>query len=181
MPSLRGKITWRYSQKASTCNPRKEASGKTTLLTLRSLTSNLQSREELNFCCLSHSVCGISWWPLDRLISYVTANIFRFLSLSVCLSLSHYIYMCVCVKWSEVAQSCPTLCDPVDCSPPGSSTHGILQARILEWVAISFFRESSQPRDWTQVSCIAGRCFNLGGWWQILCFVFIQDNGCLVI
>ena len=43
---------------------------------------------------------------------------------------------------SEVAQSCPTLCDPVDCSPPGSSTHGILQARILEWVAISFSRRN---------------------------------------
>ena len=41
---------------------------------------------------------------------------------------------------SEVTRSCPTLCDPVDCSPPGSSTHGILQARILEWVAISFSR-----------------------------------------
>ena len=44
---------------------------------------------------------------------------------------------------------CPTLCDPMDCSPPGPSVHGILQARILEWVAISFFRESSQPRDRT--------------------------------
>ena len=44
---------------------------------------------------------------------------------------------------SEVAQLCPTLCDPVDCSPPGSSLHGILQARILEWVAISFSRGSS--------------------------------------
>ena len=44
---------------------------------------------------------------------------------------------------SEVAQSCPTLCDPVDCSPTGSSVHGILQARILEWVAISFSRGSS--------------------------------------
>ena len=65
------------------------------------------------------------------------------------------------VKVSEVAQSCPTLCDPVDCSPPGSSVHGILQARILEWVAISFSRGSSRPRDRTQVSCIAGRCFNL--------------------
>ena len=53
------------------------------------------------------------------------------------------------------------LCDPVDCSPPGSSVHGILQARILEWVAISFSRGSSWPRDQTQVSCIAGRCFNL--------------------
>ena len=62
---------------------------------------------------------------------------------------------------SEVVQSCPTLCDPVDCSPPGSSVHGILQARILEWVAISFSRGSSRPRDQTQVSCIAGRCFNL--------------------
>ena len=51
--------------------------------------------------------------------------------------------------------------DPVDCSPPGSSIHGILQARILEWVAISFSRGSSQPRDWTQVSHIAGECFNL--------------------
>ena len=62
---------------------------------------------------------------------------------------------------SEVAQSCLTLCDPVDCSLPGSSIHGILQARILEWVAISFSRGSSRPRDWTQVSCIVGRCFNL--------------------
>ena len=62
---------------------------------------------------------------------------------------------------SEVAQSCPTLCDPMDCSPPGSSIHGILQARILEWVAISFSRGSSRPRDRTQVSHTAGRCFNL--------------------
>ena len=62
---------------------------------------------------------------------------------------------------SEVAQSCPTLCDPVDCSPPGSSAHGILQARVLEWVAISFSRGSSRPRDQTQVSHIAGRRFNL--------------------
>ena len=62
---------------------------------------------------------------------------------------------------SEVAQLCLTLCDPVDCSPQGSSVHGILQARILEWVAISFSRRSSQPRDQTQVSHIAGRRFNL--------------------
>ena len=49
------------------------------------------------------------------------------------------------VEYSEVAQSCLTLRDPVDCSPPGSSVHGILQARVLEWVAISFSRGSSQP------------------------------------
>ena len=62
---------------------------------------------------------------------------------------------------SEFAKSCPTSCNPVDCSPPGSSIHGILRARILEWVAISFSRGSSWPRDWTQVSHIASRHFNL--------------------
>ena len=49
----------------------------------------------------------------------------------------------------------------MDCSPPGSSVHGILQARMLEWIAIAFSRGSFRPRDRTQVSCIAGRCFNL--------------------
>ena len=57
------------------------------------------------------------------------------------------------------AQSCPTLCNPMDCSPPGYSVHLILQARILEWIAISFSRGSSWPRDQTWVSRIAGRCF----------------------
>ena len=65
-------------------------------------------------------------------------------------------------EWvSTVAQSCPTLCDPMDCSLPGSSVHGIFQTRILEWVAISFSRRSSRPRDWTQVSYIIGRCFTI--------------------
>ena len=49
----------------------------------------------------------------------------------------------------------------MDCSPPGSSVHGILQARILEWVTISFSRGSSWPKNRTRVSCIGGRCFNL--------------------
>ena len=60
-----------------------------------------------------------------------------------------------------VAQSYPTLWHPMDCSPPGSSVHGILQARILEWVAIPFSRGSSRPRDGTWVSCIAGRFFTV--------------------
>ena len=60
-----------------------------------------------------------------------------------------------------VSQSCPTLCDPMDCSSPGLSVHGILQARILEWVAIPFRRGSSRPRDQTQVSCIAGKFFTI--------------------
>ena len=64
-------------------------------------------------------------------------------------------------NWKLLTQSYSTLCDPMDCSPPGSSVQGILQARILEWVAISFSRGSSQPRDWTQVSCIAGRLYRL--------------------
>ena len=62
---------------------------------------------------------------------------------------------------SEVAQSCPTLCNPVDCNLLGFSVHGILQARILEWIAISFSRGSSRPRDRTRVSCIGSRRFNL--------------------
>ena len=60
-----------------------------------------------------------------------------------------------------VTQLCPILCDPVYCSPPGTSVHGILQARILEWVAISFFRGSSWPKDRTWVSRTTGRCFTL--------------------
>ena len=59
----------------------------------------------------------------------------------------------------KVAQLWPTLCDPMDCSPLGSSVHGILQARILESVAVPFSRGSSWPRDWTWVSSIAGRFF----------------------
>ena len=62
---------------------------------------------------------------------------------------------------SEAAQSCPTLCDPTDCSLPGSSVHGIFQARILERVAISFSRGSSPPRDRTQVSCMVDRHFTI--------------------
>ena len=54
---------------------------------------------------------------------------------------------CVCVCARVHAQSCPTLFDPKDCSPPGSFVHRIFQARILEWVAISFSRGSSQPRN----------------------------------
>ena len=53
----------------------------------------------------------------------------------------------ILLEWVKVAQSCLTLCDPMDCSPPGSSVHGILQARILEWVAMPSSRGSSQPRD----------------------------------
>ena len=59
------------------------------------------------------------------------------------------------------AQLCPTLCDPMDCNPPGSSVHGILRARILQWVAMPSSRGSSQPRNRTQVSRIAGGFFTI--------------------
>ena len=59
-----------------------------------------------------------------------------------------------------VSQLCLTLCD-MDSTPPGSSVHEILQARRLEWVTIPFFRRNSWPRDWTWVSCIAGRFFTI--------------------
>ena len=59
----------------------------------------------------------------------------------------------------KVAESCPTLCDPMDCSLPGFSVHGIFQARVLKWVAISFSRGSSWPRDRTWVSRVVGKRF----------------------
>ena len=62
---------------------------------------------------------------------------------------------------SEVAQLCATLCDPMDYSLPDSSVHGIFQAIVLEWIAISFSRESSQPRDQTCVSRIVDRRFTI--------------------
>ena len=70
-------------------------------------------------------------------------------------------YLEMFCQWTESfrTQLCLTPCDPMDCSPPGSSVHGILQARILEWVAIPFSRGSSQLRNWTKVSCIVGKFF----------------------
>ena len=67
----------------------------------------------------------------------------------------------MCVQSVLVTQSCLTLCDPMDCSPPGFSLYGIFQAKILEWVAIPFSRGSSPPRDQTRVSCIIGRFFTI--------------------
>ena len=75
------------------------------------------------------------------------STVFKSERLGKCLSSS------VKVKVS-VAQLCPTLCIPMDCNPPGSSVHGILQARILEWIAIPFSKGSFPSRDQTQVSCI---------------------------
>ena len=75
--------------------------------------------------------------------------------LSVLYNFPHYFLPKV--KRSEVTQLCPTLRDPVDANLPGSTVHGIFQARTLEWAAISFSKGSSQPRDRNWISCIADR------------------------
>ena len=82
----------------------------------------------------------------------------------------NYLWFCVLL-----AQSCPTLCNQMNCSPPRSSVHGILQTRILEWVAIFFSRGSSQPRNWTQVSWFAGRVFTHWTTREALCFSYIYS------
>ena len=81
--------------------------------------------------------------------------------LCVCFSNKGNIWIQMKENESEVAQLCLTFCDPIDCSLSGSSVHGIFQARILEWGAISFSRRSSWPRDWTQVSRIVSRHFTV--------------------
>ena len=85
------------------------------------------------------------------------------------LSNFHFHFMLSCF-------SCVWLCNPIDCSPPGSSVHGILQARILEWVSIPFSRWSSRPRDWTQVvsltsPALANRFFTTNSTWE--CIILI--------
>ena len=77
-------------------------------------------------------------------------------------------YLCM---HAQSLQSSSTLCSPMDCSPPGSSVHGILQARILEWVAMPSSRGSSPPRDWTHISYIA--CIGRWGFFFLVLFHFL--------
>ena len=90
---------------------------------------------------------------------YISQYICIYVYMYICVCIYIYIYsiMCKidsqCIHTCTVAQLCPTLSNPMVCSPPGSSVHGIIPARILEWVAISSSRGSSPPRDQTSVSC----------------------------
>ena len=95
----------------------------------------------------------------------------------------HQRMFCLCSNgWvRSVTQSCPTLCDPMDCSLPGSSVHGILQERILEWVALASSRGSSQPRDQTiisYISCIGRQRLSC----STACGIFLDQgsNPCLL-
>ena len=94
---------------------------------------------------------AVSSWELDRWVCIFTL----LLKLRVLNNL-HLLLPWASFRWDLclATQSCLTLCDPLDCSPPGSSVHGTLQARTLQWVAILSSRGSSQPRDWAQVSCL---------------------------
>ena len=103
------------------------------------------------------SLVGYSPMELQRVeYDWVTnIHIYRYIYACVCVCVCVYIYIaCVLSHFTTVA-----LCNYMDCSPPGSSVSGILQARILEWVAIPSSRRSSRPRDQTHVFCITGGFF----------------------
>ena len=84
-----------------------------------------------------------------------------------------YIYIYV-----SVTQLCPTLCDSADCSSPGSSVYGLLQARILEWVAISISRGSSWPRYQIQTSLTGGRFFTVWAMWECSLPLNLSPTAC---
>ena len=109
-------------------------------------------------CCLL-----ALWWQeesvaLCRVPEFI--NMLRLQTIWVDFQIPHAILLSTEGWWGAccccclAAKLCPTHCDPMACSPPGYSAHGISQARILEWVPISFSRGSSRPRDWTFISCI---------------------------
>ena len=116
----------------------------------------------VQYSCLENSMDRGAWWAIVHRVTKSQTWLKRLSMqahthwLLVLSCLGTFTSSCMCAK---LHQSCPTLCDSIDYSPPGSSVHGILQARILEWVTMPSSRESSQFRDHTQVSCIAGEFF----------------------
>ena len=105
----------------------------------------------LQYSCLENPMDRRAWWATVCRVAKSQTQLNQ--------------HACILVYWYQfgsVTQSCLTLCDPMHCSLPGNSVHWILQARILEWVAMPFSRGSSQPRDRTHVSsspCMAGGFF----------------------
>ena len=117
---------------------------------------------------------GLTWWWKTSLLPYSMVKAHSHLTMWLNRMLRK-------IKWNvlkvKVTQSCPTLWDPMDCSLPGSAVHEILQARILEWVAIPLSRRSSPPRDWTQVSCTAGRFFTFWATRKSLKYTEVGEKG----
>ena len=106
---------------------------------------------------LRRNAFGRKLWKLCKTCVFVRSPKFQGPWSPLLCSLSHFTF---CVLCGLNCSFCLTLCDPMDCSPPGSFVHGILQARILKWVAMPSSSVSSQPRDWTCISyfsCIGPR------------------------
>ena len=114
--------------------------------------------------CVKRGTLLHCWWEF-KLVQPLWQMVWRFLKIKIELPC-----VCVCARaraCAKLLQSCPTLWDPVDYTLPGSSAHGVLQTRILEWISIAYSRGSSQPRDQTWVSCISGRFFTIWATWEV--------------
>ena len=124
----------------------------------RQLILTHETRGSLILSCYAH------WFlpPAPHTLSFPVLNLPSYFKPVGCLLYMWY------MEQSVVAQSCPTLCGPIDCSLPGFSVHGIFEAIVLEWIAISFSRGSSQPRAWTRVSCIVDRRFTVWATREVL-------------
>ena len=104
----------------------------------------------------NRSIVDLQCWISFRCTAKWFSHTHTYMCVCVC--------VCVCVHAHAHTQSCPTLCDPMDCRQPGSTVHGISQARILVWISISFSRGSSLPWDRTRVSYIS-----CTGMWILYC------------
>ena len=127
---------------------------------------HLRTDPPLQYSCLENPMEGEAW----------RATVYRISKSRIQLSdFAFFLYsLCCCLA----PKSCPTLCSPMDSSPPGSTLHGISQAGILEWVDNSFCRGFSQSRDQIHVSCI-GRLNHQGSLWIFKCFLYIVWYHCI--
>ena len=140
-----------------------------------SSTSALIANIYLAFTFARHSTKCFTWIiifnsHIRRMYFYSVLEIWRDLGTYPVLQ------MLINIREREVSQSCLTLCDPMDCSLPGSSVHEIFQAIVLEWIAISFSKGSSQLRDWTRVSCIVDRCFTVWATREVQINIQLHSN-----
>ena len=113
------------------------------------------------FACsysLNNVTSSLCTWMIEIHLLWLNSNLLFILQMELVFISIYVVYI-----YTKKLQSCLTLCDPMDYSPPGSSVHGILQARTLEWVAMPSSRGSSQPRDQNQISCTAGGFFTVWG------------------
>ena len=110
--------------------------------------STLHIQSDLDFIITFIFIIFLIWLIYNVLVSGMQqSKLCVCVCIYICVYIYIYIYNMVKKVKMLVAQSCPTLCDPIDCGLPGSSVHGILQAKIVEWVAMPYSRGSSQPRD----------------------------------